>query len=155
MTDLIAMPADQVRVKYLRVTNTGNEIFTDRHNGVPTRIEPGATKNVPLDTAQHIFGWTPNATTEEMFKHVQRRQGWNTKAHFEIDPESKQNIAETKFSKIKIEPVMYRLVEVEHDPKKPIAADPPIPDDPPLPEAAPPPPQEEGPRIPRRVDVRA
>ena len=140
--DIPQQPSEQVRIKYLRVFNLGDVMFTDRHDGVPLKIKPGESKHVPLNVALHIFGWRPEATPEELFRHIQRRQGWNTPKMLEIDPTTGKSHAETNFSKLKIEPVLYKLVEVERDGSVPIPADPELP--------------EETPRsAPRRVDVRA
>ena len=140
--DTPQLPAETVRVKYVRVTNNGDVMFTDRHNSVPLRIKPGESKHVPLEAAAHIFGWVHGADPDQMFRHVQRRQGWNTPEYLKVDPDTGKTLAEKNFAKLKIEPVLYRLVEVERDPSEPIAADP---------EPEP----EETPRTPRRVDVRA
>jgi len=138
----IQAPGEGVRVRYVRVTNLGEVMFMDRHDGIPLRIQPGESKNVPTDAAAHIFGWHVGVEPDQMFRHIQRRQGWNTPKYLEIVPEAGgKNLAEIQFAKLKIEPVMYKLVEVERDPSAPIAADPVVPDEPP--------------RAPRRVDVRA
>jgi hypothetical protein len=123
------------------VTNLGEVMFMDRHDGVPLRIQPGESRNVPIEAAAHIFGWKAGVEPEQMFKHIQRRQGWNTTDYLKVISETGKTLAETAFAKLKIEPVMYKLVEVESDPSKPIAADPQVP--------------EETPRAPKRVDVRA
>jgi len=139
--NLPQQPSEQVRIKYLRVFNLGETMFTDRHDGVPLRIKPGESKHVPLNVALHIFGWRPEATPDELFRHIQRRQGWNTPKFLEVDATGK-TLAEKKFAELKIEPVLYKLVEVERDGSAPIPADPELP--------------EEAPRsAPRRVDVRA
>jgi hypothetical protein len=130
----------QVRIKYVRVTNLGDVMFHDRHNGVPVKIQPGESKNIPLEPAAHIFGWKPDVESDVMFRHIQKRQGWNTVEMLKVDPATGLSQAQANFSRLKIEPVMYRLVEVERDPTKPVAADPQPPEEP---------------RQPRRVDVRA
>ena len=130
----------QVRIKYVRVTNLGEVMFHDRHNGVPVKIQPGESKNITLEPAAHIFGWKPDVEPDVMFRHIQKRQGWNTVDMLKVDPATGLSQAQANFSRLKIEPVMYRLVEVERDPTKPVAADPQLPEEP---------------RQPRRVDVRA
>ena len=130
----------QVRIKYVRVTNLGDVMFHDRHNGVPVKIQPGESKNIPLEPAAHIFGWKPDVEPDVMFRHIQKRQGWNTVEMLKVDSATGLSQAQVNFSRLKIEPVMYRLVEVERDPTKPVAADPQPPEEP---------------RAPRRVDVRA
>ena len=129
----------EVRVKYVRVTNLGETLFSDRHDSVPLKIEPGQSKHVAIEVAAHIFGWFQGVEKDQMFRHIQRRQGWNTPKYLETD-ETGKTLAERCFAKLKIEPVLYKLVEVERDPSAPIAADPQLPD-----EA----------RAPRRIDVRA
>ena len=141
MEQEIQAPSENARVRYVRVTNLGETQFSDRHNGVPLRIQPGESRNVPLEPAAHIFGWGMDVAPEVMFRHVQRRQGWNTPKFLEQD-ETGKTLAEKNFAKLRIEAVLYKLVEVERDPKAPIAADPEVP-------------AEESPRPPRRVDVRA
>src|SRR6516164_10263810 len=138
----IQAPNEGARVRYVRVTNLGEVMFMDRHDGVPLRIQPGESRNVPIEAAAHIFGWKLDVDREVMFKHIQRRQGWNTPKYLEVIPETGKTLAEAAFAKLKIEPVMYKLVEVERDPDKPIPADPEVP-------------TEESPRAPKRVDVRA
>lgn len=121
MTDL-DNPTEQVRVKYVRITNGLDIPFSDRHDGVPVKVNPGETKNLPIDMAAHFFGPVgidPAAT----FRHVSRRQGWNTPKFLETD-ESGKSLAQRMFDKLKIEAVMYKLVQVEQDPSAPIPADP-------------------------------
>ena len=117
---------EQVRTKYIRVTNGNDFTFTDRHDGVPVQIEPGKSENFPLDMAEHFFGYRDGATPDQMFRHTSRRQGWNTTAHLKVG-ESGKTLAQEMFDKIRIEPVMYRLVEEKVDTEQPIPADPQVP----------------------------
>lgn len=113
------------RVEYVRVTNGLDAPFVDRWDGVPVTIEPGESKKISPEMAFHFFGYHPNASREEMFRHTAKRHGWNTKEFIEIDPESKKTKAETWFSKVKLAPVVYKLVPADpDDPQKPIPADP-------------------------------
>jgi hypothetical protein len=113
---------EQVRVKYVKLTNGLDIPFTDRHDGVPVKVMPGEAKNFPVDMALHFFG--PDFSDQVMMgKHVAKRQGWNTPRFLEAD-DSGKTLAERWFAKLKIEPVMYKLVQVEADTSLPIPADP-------------------------------
>ncbi len=111
------------RVHYVRVTNHGDQPFTDRWDGIPVSIGPGKSDNLQLDMAGHFFGYHPDAPQDVMFLHVCKRQGWNTPA--DIKPgESGKTVAEEKFAKLEIKPIVYKMVEVEPDLDAPIPADP-------------------------------
>jgi hypothetical protein len=115
--DLGARPLERIQVK---VINRNDFPITDRFDGVVYRFEPAdssqplakgpsakeRTTTIPAEAANHIFGWTPTATREEMFSHFQRRCGWNTPAYTE------NSKGERFFAKIEITSVTYRLVEV-------------------------------------------
>jgi hypothetical protein len=116
--------APGVRLHYVRVTNRGDVPFTDRHDGVPVSIPPGKSDNFPLDMAAHFFGDVTDP--QAMFRHVCRRQGWNTPAHLK-PTESGKTLAEEMFSKLDIKPVVYKMVEEKPDLEQPIPADPPPP----------------------------
>lgn len=97
---------DQV-VQNVRVTNANDFVIEDRFDGVPYRFEPKKPLSIPLDAAFHIFGWFPGAKPEEVARHIQKRLGWNT-------PEMVHSSAHLRYyQNIKIEPIVYRLVEVE------------------------------------------
>jgi hypothetical protein len=116
-------PVAQVRTKYVRVTNNGDTPFTDRHDGVPVRIDPGQSDNLPLDMAEHFFGYHDDVSAETMFRHVCKRQGWNTPAHIR-QGESGKTVAQELFASLDIKPVVYRMVEERVDINEPIPADP-------------------------------
>ena len=123
---------EQVRVRYVRVTNGLEYAFHDRYDGVPITIPPGKSENIPEDMAAHFFGYHYGVEPVVMLRHIAKRQGWNTPEYVKQDPETRQTLAEKLFARLKIEPVVYKLVpEDTPDPRKPIAADPGIPDDPP------------------------
>lgn len=127
---------DQVRVHYVRVTNGLDFPFTDRHDGVPVTIAPGKTENLPIDMAEHFFGYHYGVEPPVMLRHISRRQGWNTPEFVKQNADTHKNLAEEYFAKLKIEPVMYKLVPVEDpDPRKPVPADPAM-EEPPETEAA-------------------
>lgn len=112
--------APGVRVHYVRITNHGDTTFTDRHDGVPIAIEPGRADNFPLDMATHFLGDFSNP--EAMFRHVCRRQGWNTPAHLIAQPSGK-TLAQEKFAQLEIRPVVYKMVEETVNTDEPIPAE--------------------------------
>lgn len=121
-----------IRTRYVRITNNGDTAFTDRHDGVPVSIAPGRSDNLPLDMAAHFFGYHDGVTQDAMFRHVCRRQGWNTPAH--IRPgENGKSLAEALFATLEIKPVTFKLVEEKVDTDAPIPADPEIEELPELP----------------------
>ena len=114
----------QQRVRYVKVTNGLDVPFTDRCDGVPFTLMPGKSDNLPLDMAAHILGYHPDVEPETMFRYICRRQGWNTPAHVQQNPDSQKTIAREYFDKLKIEPVAYKLVAAEEpDPRKPVPAE--------------------------------
>ena len=115
--------APGIRLHYVRVTNRGDVPFTDRHDGVPVSIAPGKSDNFPLDMAAHFFGDVTDP--QAMFRHVCRRQGWNTPAHLKPSEDVPgKTLAEVMFSKLEIKPVIYKMVEEKPDLDQPIPADP-------------------------------
>ena len=115
---------DQVRLKYVRITNGLDVPFTDRYDGVPITIAPGKSENLPLDMALHFFGYHYGIEPIAMFRHIAKRQGWNTPAFVKQNPETQKSLAQEYFDKLKIEPVSYRLVpEDAPDPRKPVPAE--------------------------------
>ena len=119
----------QQRVKYVKITNGLDVPFTDRHDGVPITIMPGRSENLPLDMAAHILGYHPDIEPETMFRYICKRQGWNTPAHVQQNPDTHKTIAQEYFSKLKIEPVSFKLVPAnDPDPRKPVPAEQDVPD---------------------------
>jgi hypothetical protein len=119
--------APDVRLHYVRLTNHLDVPFTDRHDGVPVSIGPGKSDNFPIDMAAHFFGnvMDPQAS----FRHVCKRQGWNTPAHLKpSETNPNKTVAELLFSKLEIKPVIYKMVEEKPDLEQPIPADPLTPD---------------------------
>jgi hypothetical protein len=112
------------RIDMVRVTNNG-EVFTDRYDGVPYVLIKGQTKSLPLAVANHIFGYKPGVDQRTMFLHTCKRQGWNTPKHV-VEEADGTTLAEKLFANLKIEPVVYKVVEDLPDLKKPIPADPQI-----------------------------
>ena len=109
------MAADDVteqRVRFLRVTNNTEQIWSDSYDGVPVTIEPGKTQQIPLEMAAHFFGWHPDVTQAEMMHHLARRRGWRDQKFWVLDdPLHDEKVAAEVFEKFLIEPVTYKLVE--------------------------------------------
>lgn len=103
------MNAPEVRVQYVRVTNNSDQSWSDRHDGVPVTLPPGASQDVPLDMAAHFFGYHPGVTKVAMLRHMAKRCGWNTGDFVKQDQH--ERLAEEVFSKFLIEPVTFKLVE--------------------------------------------
>jgi hypothetical protein len=116
---------ENVRVHYVRVVNNLPFAFTDRHDGVPVTIPPGKSENLPLDMAAHFFGYTHHGIEKAvLFRHTAKRQGWNTPEFVKIDPDTGKSKAEEYFDKLRLEPVIYKMVPVENaDPATPVPAD--------------------------------
>jgi len=112
-----------VRLHYVRLTNHLDVPFTDMHDGVPVKVMPGKSDNFDLAMAAHFFGDVTDAAA--MFRHVCRRQGWNTPAHLKpSEAEAGKTVAEALFAKLEIKPVVYKMVEEKPDLESPIPADP-------------------------------
>ena len=116
---------EQQRIHYVRVTNGLTVPFTDRHDGVPVTIMPGKSENLPLDMAAHFFGFSPGVEPETMFRHVCKRQGWNTPEYVKQNQDTHKTLAREYFDHLKIEAVVYKMVPVDDpDPRTPVPADP-------------------------------
>lgn len=111
---------------YVRVTNGLDEPFTDRYDGIPITIMPGKSQNLLPEQAAHFFGFFPGIERAQMFRHICKRQGWNTSDHVKQNPETRRTLAEQLFDKLQIEAVYFKLVEVNEpdDPAEPVPADP-------------------------------
>lgn len=118
--------AGDIRIHYLRVTNKSDADFTDRFDGTPITIDARSSQNLQLDMAAHLFGYAFNVPKEVMFRHVCKRQGWNTPEYLKIQPSGK-SLAQEKFDLFDIKPVIYKMVEEKPDLDQPIPADPVIP----------------------------
>jgi hypothetical protein len=118
--------APDIRIHYVRVTNHLDVPFTDRWDGIPVTLEPGKGDNLQLDMAAHFFGYHFEVPRDVMFRHVCKRQGWNTPAYLVIQPSGK-SLAQEMFDKLEIKPVVMKMVEVAPDLDAPIPADPDMP----------------------------
>jgi len=127
------------RVEYVRIVNGLDFEFLDRWDGIPVRIPPGGQTKITPEMAFHFFGYHPGATREVMLRHTAKRHGWNTAEFVQPDPQTKKNKAEMYFDRLKITPVVYKLVPAEpDDPQTPVPADTEV---------------DERPRTPKRVEV--
>lgn len=115
---------EQTRLRYVRVTNGLDQPFTDRYDGVPVVILPGKSENIPIDMAAHFFS-PAFEDPETMFRHVTKRQGWNTPEYLkDCGDGTGRSRAREIFDAIKIEPVTYKLVpEITPDPREPVPAE--------------------------------
>jgi hypothetical protein len=105
-----------VRVRRVRVTNGLDVPFADRFDSVLVTIAPGGSESISVDMAAHFFG--PTFDRLSMFRHVSKRQGWNTPGYLKVNPETGKTLAEENFGKLKITPVIYKMIEDEPDPKR-------------------------------------
>jgi hypothetical protein len=97
----------------IRVINRNPFPLVDRYDNVAYVFEPEVAKTVPADVAAHIFGYTPDATEEDLFRHVTRRFGWNTPAMMADEH------ARLYFDNLDIKPVQFRMVQVEETEARP------------------------------------
>ena len=95
------------KITHIRVTNNNPFPIYDRYDGVQYVFAPEKPQNIPADVANHIFGYSPDATEDDMIKHIQRRFGWNTVQHVKDDTWLMY------IDNIDIKPVVFKLVEVE------------------------------------------
>jgi hypothetical protein len=102
-----------VRVRRVRVTNGLDVPLTDRRDNVPVTIAPGQSESITLDMAVHFFG--PSFDPLPMFRYVSKRQGWNTPGYLKVNPATGKTLAEENFAKLRITPIIYRMVEDEPD----------------------------------------
>lgn len=114
---------NDLRIHYIKLTNNMDVPFTDMWDGIPVQIEPGKSDTLQIDMAAHFFGYHYGVDNETMFRHVCKRQGWNTIEHIKTD-DSGKSLAQRMFSKLVITPVVYKMVEVKQDLDAPIPADP-------------------------------
>lgn len=106
MTDALDDPHAPVAatVTNIKVTNKNDFDISDGYDGVPFVFPAKGSLVIPADAALHIFGWQPGADPKDVFRHVQRRWGYNTPAHVEAGTDKKV------IGNIIITPVVYRLV---------------------------------------------
>jgi hypothetical protein len=97
------------KVHYIRVVNRNPFPIYDRYDGIQYAFPPLEKVTVPVDVATHIFGYKPDASEDDMFRHVQRRFGWNSLAMVQNEQDRMY------FDNLDIKPIIYELVEVPLD----------------------------------------
>lgn len=73
---------------HVRVTNENDFPITEHWDGIPYTLEPGKTRDIPVEAAAVIFGFSSddngvvnlgtNGVVAPNYDHMQRRWGWNT-----------------------------------------------------------------------------
>ena len=102
-----------LRHTLVKVTNNNDFALSDMYDSVAYVFEPHKELKLPAEAANHIFGWTENATHAQMWNHVQRRWGWNTPQWRDKAPRF--------WEKFKIQSATFKLVEVsEEEPGEPL-----------------------------------
>lgn len=113
------LPDDEIepQVMSVKIINRNDFVIRDMFDGVPYEFEPNRPKAIPIDAANHIFGWFPKWTDAEgkehepdpveMKRHIQRRFGWNTP---DMVKTGQNNLF---YGGLEIIPIMYRMVPVE------------------------------------------
>lgn len=118
-------PAEQIQ--RVRVVNRNDFTINDRFDGVPVVFEPNKTVDLPLEVAEHIFHYPGD--TEDMYRHMARRWGWNLPAnpqtnfpgHLALDDKGVP-LWWRMCRKVEITVSTFELRQVG-DPKAPIPAD--------------------------------
>lgn len=100
---------DQPQIMNVKIVNRNDFEIADRFDGVPYVFAPNHPVSVPIDAANHIFGYFPGVEKEIVRRHCQKRFGWNTPSMVQ---EGQHN---RFFDAIEITPIMYRMVAVEVD----------------------------------------
>jgi hypothetical protein len=109
------------QIMNVKVTNHNDFQITDMFDGVPYVFKTDEPIAIPIDAANHIFGWFPGVDQATLRRHVQRRMGWNTP---EMEKSGKHN---KFFAALEITPIIYRMVPVDLDPKTMMPPRPPKP----------------------------
>jgi hypothetical protein len=116
---------DEPQVMQVRVVNLNDFDIKDMFNGIPYTFSANGLKpqSLPIDAANHIFGWFPTYRTEdkdgnihvhkpdpvEMKRHIMKRWGWNTPSMME------GSRGQMFYENIKLDPIKYRMVPIEVD----------------------------------------
>ena len=106
------------QVMNVKIVNRNDFPISDRFDGVPYVFEQNRAVAIPIDAANHIFGWYPEVDMAIVKRHVQKRMGWNTP---DMDKDGR---AERFWQNLDITPILYRMVPVEAEPanaKPPVA----------------------------------
>lgn len=101
---------EQKRFINVRVTNKNPESYSDSCNGIHYTFTGGSkTVSIPLEAAQHIFGYDVKRSDEKaMFDHVCKRWGWNTPDNVKEGFKKIQAI----WANLTFTPVAVRMTEV-------------------------------------------
>ncbi len=109
MTDQQEPELDTPQIMNVKVVNRNDFVIADRFDGVPYVFHTNQPLSVPIDAANHIFGWYPGVDPAIVRRHVQKRMGWNT-------PDMEKSGQNNRFfDAIEIVPIMYRMVPIEVD----------------------------------------
>lgn len=100
---------DEPQIMNVKIVNRNDFPISDRFDGVPYVFETNHPVSVPIDAANHIFGWFPGVEKEVVRRHCQKRFGWNTPSMVQ---EGQHN---RFFDAIEITAILYRMVAVEVD----------------------------------------
>jgi hypothetical protein len=104
---VVDRPPDDAELRrvHVKITNHNDFVISDRYDNVEFAFEPHKSITIPAEAANHIFGWRDGISKEDMFKHFQKRSGWNT-------PEYSNGKGQKFWDKIDINKVVFRLVEI-------------------------------------------
>jgi hypothetical protein len=110
MNETIDAPElEQPQIMNVKIVNRNDFNISDRFDGVPYVFESNRPISLPIDAANHIFGWFPGADPVAVRRHMQKRFGWNT-------PDMVREGQNERFvDAIEITPILYRMVPVEID----------------------------------------
>jgi hypothetical protein len=116
--------AADVRVRYVRVYNGTDEVWSDRYDGVPITLQPGDTQDLDLAMALHFFGYAPGVEPATMLLHIAGRTArtdgdWGS---IRADLQMRRRVAEKFFEKFTIEPISFKLVEEQPAVQQPVPA---------------------------------
>jgi hypothetical protein len=71
------------QIQRIRVVNRNDFTISDRFDGVPVVFEPNKPVELPPEVAEHIFRYPGD--TEDTYRHMARRWGWNLPKHIAED----------------------------------------------------------------------
>ena len=104
---------DTPQIMNVKVLNRNDFPIVDRFDGIIYTFLPNKALSIPVDAANHIFGWHDQVARSDLNRHVQKRMGWNT-------PDMVKTSQHERFANaIDITPIIYRMVPVEVDPDAP------------------------------------
>lgn len=106
-------------IQRIRVVNRNDFAIHDRFDGVPVVFEPNKQVDLSPEVAEHIFRYPGD--TEDMYRHMARRWGWNLPKHIAED-EHGVSLWVRQCRNIEISVSRFELRPIG-DPKAPIPAD--------------------------------